>query len=71
MTNPADELLTIQELADLTGLSVSTARRRVQNGEIPADKLRGRTGAYVIRRGDIPRHLDPVARLQDYDVPSV
>lgn len=45
-----DDMLSVQQLADHLGVSVRTALRRVQSGEIPATKLPGRTGAWVVSR---------------------
>lgn len=74
MTNVTerDEMLSVAQVADLLGESPRTVLRRVKSGQIPARRLgTGRTGAYVIQRRDIPRALDPLGRLQDYDCPSV
>lgn len=48
------DLISVQQLAELLGVSVRTALRRVQDGDIPATKLPGRRGAYVIDRADVP-----------------
>lgn len=47
------DLLNVQQVADLQGVSRRTALRRIQNGEIPAHKLPGATGAYVVKRSDL------------------
>lgn len=58
-TTQATDLLGVQELADRLGVSTSTALRRIQSGEIPAQKLRGKTGAWVIKASDLPDIPDP------------
>jgi len=54
MATDADQLISVQQLAELLGCSVKTAQRRLQDGAIPATKLPGRTGAWVIKRADVP-----------------
>lgn len=49
-----EDMLSVQQLAEHLGVSPRTALRRVQDGEIPATKLPGRTGAWVISRRDLP-----------------
>jgi len=53
--NPEPELLTIEQLAAHTGLTVRNIRSHVTRGLLPAPHLKGRTGYYG------PQH---VARLQ-------
>jgi excisionase family DNA binding protein len=53
-TTPVDQMLSVQQLAEHLGVSTRTALRKVQDGDIPATKLPGRTGAWVINRRDLP-----------------
>lgn len=43
---PTDDLLTVDQLADRTGVSVRTIRFYAGRGLLPAPRLRGRTGLY-------------------------
>ena len=43
----ADDLLTIDQLADATGVSVRTIRFYSGKGLLPAPRLRGRTGLHT------------------------
>lgn len=45
-TAPAHDLLTVDELAERTGVSVRTIRFYTGRGLLPAPRLRGRTGLY-------------------------
>lgn len=46
MVAPTDDLLTIDQLAERTGVSVRTIRFYSGKGLLPAPRLRGRTGLY-------------------------
>lgn len=50
----ASDVISVQQLADRLGVSISTALRRCQSGEVPATKLPGRTGTWVIKLSDLP-----------------
>lgn len=45
--------MTIKQAADALGESRSATSRRVRNGELPATKLDGDLGAYLIKREDV------------------
>jgi excisionase family DNA binding protein len=48
-----EDLLTLQEVADLLNRSVRTIRRYIQDGKLPAQMLPGRFGGeYRVTRGD-------------------
>lgn len=55
MTKPLD-VLSNAEAAGLLGVSRRTLHRWIGKGIIPATKLPGTTGQYVIRRTDIDRY---------------
>src|ERR1700710_828471 len=46
MAAPVSDLLTIDQLAERTGISVRTIRFYAGRGLLPAPQLRGRTGLY-------------------------
>ncbi len=54
-----DELLTLQEAAELSGYSPRTLRRRAEDGELTN---RGKKGAPLYRRGDLPRKVGRLRR---------
>ena len=49
-----DELLTVQEAAEETGLAEETLRRRVRNGTLPAQRNSGSGSRIRLRRRDLP-----------------
>lgn len=51
------DLLTTQQVKEMTGWSVSSINRWAARGTLPALKLPTRTGAYLFRREDVERHL--------------
>lgn len=55
MTDSAQgEFITVQEAAEILGWSTTTMHRRIADGTLPvAQKLSGRTGAYIFRRSDV------------------
>ncbi len=55
---PADELLSIAEVAALLGLNHITIQRMVQRGAIPAE--RHDDSRWVIRRADVDEYLEAV-----------
>jgi len=57
---PTSELLGTAEVAQLLSKDVRTVHRMIRQGEIPAQKLPGRTGAYIIRRTDVEALLATV-----------
>jgi len=54
---PTSELLGTSEVAQLLSKDVRTIHRMIRRGEIPAQKLPGRTAAYIIRRTDVEAML--------------
>ena len=56
MRNEPD-LLSVAEVAELLDKSVRTVHRMIQDGRLVATKLPGHTGAYVIRREDVPEQV--------------
>ncbi|HZL03964.1 MAG: helix-turn-helix domain-containing protein [Actinomycetales bacterium] len=54
---PTSELLGTAEVAQLLSKDVRTVHRMIRRGEIPAQKLPGRTAAYIIRRTDVEAML--------------
>lgn len=48
-----DDLLTVEQAAEILSLSPRAVRHRALAGTIPATKLPGRTGSYVFRRADV------------------
>ena len=57
---PTSELLGTSEVAQLLSKDVRTIHRMIRRGEIPAQKLPGRTAAYIIRRTDVEALLATV-----------
>ena len=57
---PTSELLGTAEVAQLLSKNVRTVHRMIRRGEIPAQKLPGRTAAYIIRRTDVEALLATV-----------
>jgi excisionase family DNA binding protein len=58
------DLLSTAEVAELTGWSVNSIHRRVDDGTLPvARKLPGRTGAFLFHRGDVEKYLPPRAQV--------
>ena len=57
---PTSELLGTAEVAQLLSKDVRTVHRMIRRGEIPAQKLPGRTAAYIIRRTDVEALLAAV-----------
>ena len=54
MRNPGDELITSAQVAELRGITVAWVNKQAAAGRLPvAQKLPGRTGAYLFRREDI------------------
>lgn len=53
--------LSAAEVARQMGCSPSTVLRRITRGELPATKLPGRTGSYVIDAEDLERYRDQAA----------
>ncbi len=49
-----DELLSIKEAAAESGYSEETLRRKVRNGELPAERSDGKKSHVKLRRGDLP-----------------
>jgi excisionase family DNA binding protein len=61
VTAPAQtrEYLTVAEVALALGLSASTARRRIADGELPAHKLgTGRNSAVRVSRAELAKWLE-------------
>ena len=57
MSNGGDFLTTAQ-VSELTRLSVTHVNRLALEGKLPvAQKLPGRTGAYLFRRDDVEAHI--------------
>ena len=54
-------LLNVTQVAKLLKISRRTALRRIQEGDIPSTKMPGTTGAYVVRRADLPTDDEQVA----------
>ena len=58
VSNGGTELLTTAQVSELTGLSVTHINRMALDGRLPiAQKLPGRTGAYLFDRAAIQAHL--------------
>ncbi|HID85803.1 MAG TPA: DNA-binding protein [Anaerolineae bacterium] len=53
------ELLSVREAADFLGLSVSTIRRYIRDGRLPAYRVAGER-LLRIKRSDLEALLDPV-----------
>ena len=53
MTTNPDELLSVEQVAELLHISPRAVRHRALVGTLPAIKMPGRTGAYIFRRGEI------------------
>ncbi|MEQ3554528.1 MerR family transcriptional regulator [Pseudonocardia nematodicida] len=49
MSAPTEDLLTVDQLAERTGIAVRTIRYYAGRGLLPAPRLRGRTGLYDVR----------------------
>lgn len=50
---PLSDPISVTEAAVILGLSVRSVQRKVQLGQLPAHKMTGRTGAYVLDRADV------------------
>lgn len=48
-------LMTIRQVAEALGESQSTVVRRIEGGTLPAEKLDGRKGMYLIAREDVDK----------------
>lgn len=46
-------LISTSQAAQLADVSTTTIQRWIAGGRLAAEKLPGRTGAFVIRRGDL------------------
>ncbi|WP_293784171.1 helix-turn-helix domain-containing protein [uncultured Aeromicrobium sp.] len=57
MSNPPD-LINVAEAAAILNLSPRAVQHRIANGSLPAQKLPGRTGAYVLKREDVVKARD-------------
>jgi excisionase family DNA binding protein len=60
MSNPAPDggdLLTTAQVSNLTGWSVTSINRWAKDGDLPAAKLPGRTGAYLFARSTVEQYL--------------
>lgn len=54
MRSTGDELITSAQVSDLLGITVAWVNKQAATGRLPvAQKLPGRTGAYLFRRDDI------------------
>lgn len=69
-----NKLLTVEQAAELLGMSPSTVRRRITEGVLPAQKVGGgKTSAWVIARADLEasrahnptRLLSPIIRRRN------
>jgi excisionase family DNA binding protein len=58
---PDEELIGAVDAARVLGVTSSAVRRWIRAGRVPARKLPGPVGAYLIRRGD----LDALIALGD------
>ena len=63
-----DELLSIKEAAVESGYSEETLRRKVRNGELPAERSNGKKSHVKLRRGDLP--TKPIRRKGAYAAPT-
>lgn len=52
---PKSGLMSTREAAALLNLDVRTVHRMIRRGELEAEKLPGRTAAYVMRRDEVER----------------
>ena len=59
MEQEPKELLSVQEAADFLGLSVSTIRRYIRDGRLPAYRVAGER-LLRIKRSDLEALLDPI-----------
>lgn len=59
---PKSELVGVSQAAQILRRDVRTVHRMIRRGELPAEKLPGRTAAYVLRLDDVERLLGEPAR---------
>ncbi len=57
MTTPPIRHLNAREVAELFGVSHRTLMRMVKAGDLPAEKLPGRTGSYIFTEDDVAAAL--------------
>lgn len=53
MTNP--DIINAAEAAEILGISIRAVQHRITRGTLAAQKLPGRTGAYVLDRADVQK----------------
>lgn len=53
MSSTENDLIGVAEAADILGTTPRTALRRIKRGELAAEKLAGKTGAYVLSRAAV------------------
>jgi excisionase family DNA binding protein len=53
MLKSGSELISVSQAASMLSLDVRTVHRKIQRGELPAQKMPGRTAAYILRRADV------------------
>lgn len=63
MSNP--DWINVAEAAGILNLSVRAVQHRIAAGSLPAQKLPGRTGAYILARSDVERVRDELATKAD------
>ena len=49
------DIINATEAAEILGISVRAVQHRIMRGTLPAQKLPGRTGAYVLNRNDVEK----------------
>ncbi|KAB2808351.1 helix-turn-helix domain-containing protein [Pimelobacter simplex] len=54
-----DERISIQSAAKLLGQSAKTVRRRIADGTLPAERIKG-SNQYRVKRADVEAMLEPV-----------
>lgn len=58
-------LMSVRQVAELLGESQSTVTRRIEAGTLPAEKMEGRKGMFLIAREDADKLLaERTAELQ-------
>lgn len=53
MSTPETEWIGVSEAATILHLSVRAVQHRIATGSLPAQKMPGRTGAYLLKREDV------------------
>ncbi|WP_368859019.1 helix-turn-helix domain-containing protein [Mycolicibacterium mageritense] len=51
----SDPLVSVAEAGQILGVTTVTVQRWARDGSIAAEKMPGKTGAYVLRRSEVER----------------